>query len=163
MNKKVSYADQYSCRTETKLNYLSAEFFAKYNSTDYPEIENKNNRPYMVILIKIENNTFAIPFRTNVPHNNCYKFKSSTRPTNSVTGLDYTKAVIVNDSSYIGDAARINDKEYIELNSNYHLIIKQFSKFVADYIEFVKGKNSYYTSKRFKFTTLKYFHAELGI
>ncbi len=150
-------------KKDYQLNYLSDEFYAKYNHTDYPEIENKDNRPYMVILIKIENNTFAVPFRTNVPHNNCYKFKNSTRPTNSVTGIDYTKAVIVNESKYIGDDARINDKEYIELNDNYLFIIKKFRKFVTDYIEFANGKKAYYASKKFKFTTLKYFHKELGI
>lgn len=92
-------------------------FIERLHSSDYPEIENKDNRPYIVVLIKIENNTFAVTFRTNVPHNNCYKFKKSTRPTNTVTGLDYTKAVIVNNSKYIGAEARINDMEYL-LNNN---------------------------------------------
>lgn len=153
MNKKKDY----------QLNYLSDTFYAKYNQQNFPEIENKNNRPYMVILIKLENNTFAIPFRTNVPHNNCYKFKTSTRPTDSVTGLDYTKAVIVNNEAYIGSSARINDKEYIELSNNYHFIVKQFKKFVSDYINFTNGKSNYYAAKKFRFTTLKYFHTELGI
>lgn len=146
-----------------QLNYLSAEFYNEYNSDDYPEIENKNNRPYMVVLIKIGNNTFAVPFRTNVSHSNCYKFKKSTRPTNTVTGLDYTKAVIVNDSKYIGAVARINDMEYTELSDNSAFIIKQFKKFVADYITYANGKRNYYAEKKFKYTTLKYFHDELGI
>lgn len=151
MNNKKNY----------KLNYLSSEFFQKYNSIDYPEIENKNNRPYMVILVNIENNTFAIPFRTNIPHNNCYKFKNSSRATQTVTGLDYTKAVIVNEDKYIGEPARIDDKEYVELNKNYSFIIKQFRKFVLDYIQFACGKQTYFASKKFRFTTLKYFHNDL--
>ncbi len=146
-----------------QLNYLSAEFYNRYNNANYPEIENKNNRPYMVLLVKIDDNTFAIPFRTNVPHNNCYKFKNSTRPTSTVTGLDYTKAVIVNDSKYIGDAARINDSEYTELSDNRLFIIRQFRKFVANYIKYATGKNTYYATKKFMYSTLKYFHKELGI
>lgn len=146
-----------------QLNYLSSDFYQKYGTKQYPEIENKDSRPYIVILVKIENNTFAIPFRTNVPHNNCYKFRTSTRPTDSITGLDYSKAVIVNDEKYIGAPARINDKEYIELNRNYDFIIKQFRKFVEDYIRFANGNRSFYAEKKFKFTTLKYFHTELGI
>ncbi len=146
-----------------QLNYLATEFYKKYNNADYPEIENKNNRPYMVLLVKIDENTFAIPFRTNVPHNNCYKFKKSTRPTNTVTGLDYTKAVIVNDDKYIGAAARINDSEYTELSDNRLFIIRQFKKFVADYIKYAAGKNTYYATKKFMYSTLKYFHKELGI
>lgn len=146
-----------------QLNYLSNDFYTHYNSKDFPEIENKQSRSYMVLLIHIGNNTFAVPFRTNVSHNNCYKFKTSTRPTDSITGLDYTKAVIVNEPGYIGAPARINDKEYIELSKNYHFILKQFEKFVSDYIAFVNGKNNYYTAKKFRFTTLQYFHEELGI
>lgn len=144
-----------------KLNYLSAEFYNKYNSVDYPEIENKANRPYMVMLIQIENNTFAIPFRTNVKHNNCYKFKNSSRQTNSTTGLDYTKVVIVNDNKYIGEAARVNDMEYIELDANYHIIIKQFTSFVKGYIKFINGTLNEYQAKNYKYTTLKYFENEL--
>ena len=150
-------------KKDYQLNYLSTEFYNKYSNSEYPEIENKDNRPYMVVLIKIENNTFAVPFRTNVTHNNCYKFKKSTRPTNTITGLDYTKAVIVNNDAYIGEAARINDMEYTELSNNSAFIIKQFTKFVADYISYANGKKNYYASRKFQFTTLKYFHKELGI
>ncbi|MBQ9981676.1 MAG: hypothetical protein IJP18_03820 [Oscillospiraceae bacterium] len=38
-----------------ELKYLTEDFYKKYNSIDYPEIENKKERPYMVMLIKIEN------------------------------------------------------------------------------------------------------------
>ena len=60
---------------EYQLNYLTPLFYEVYNSAKYPEIEHKETRPYMVLLVHIEDNTFAIPFRTNVSHNNCYKFK----------------------------------------------------------------------------------------
>lgn len=146
-----------------KLNYLTDEFYNKYNSGDYPEIENKSNRPYMVMLVQVENNTFAIPFRTNLKHNNCYKFVNSSRPTHTVTGLDYSKAVIINDNKYIGADARINDMEYIELDKNYHIILKQFASFVKNYIKFANGKLNEYQAKKYKFTTLKYFHKELGV
>ena len=146
-----------------KLNYLSKEFYIKYNSIDYPEIENKESRPYMVMLIKIDNNTFAVPFRTNVKHSNCYKFKTSTRPTDTVTGLDYTKAVIVNDDTYIGPTARINDKEYVELDRNFHLIAKAFTAYVKGYIKYASCKKVTYNAQKYKYTTLRYFHAELGL
>ena len=146
-----------------KLNYLSEAFYEKYTSAQFPEIETKHNRPYMVMLIKIDNNTFAVPFRTNIRHSNCYKFKQTTRQTDTVTGLDYSKAVIVNDSAYIGDDARINDKEYDELDRNYYIIIKRFKKYVSGYIDFVNGKSDEYTIKRYRYTTLKYFHSELNI
>jgi protein AbiQ len=153
MNRKKNYS----------LNYLSESFYQKYNVKEYPEMENKRNRPYMVMLITIENNTFAIPFRTNVKHNNCYKFKNSTRTTSSVTGLDYSKAVIVNESSYIGPSARINDKEYDELDSKSYIIITRFKKYLQGYIDFVCGNSNVYKNKQYRYTTLQYFHKELNL
>ncbi|MBD5477351.1 MAG: hypothetical protein HDR18_12390 [Lachnospiraceae bacterium] len=146
-----------------KLNYLSAEFYKQYSTDRYPEIENKENRPYMVLLIKVDSNTFAIPFRTNVKHNNCYKFQNSTRPTESVTGLDYSKAVVINDSIFIGKAARINDDEYTELDMNYHIIIKRFTTYVRGYIKYAEGTLNEYQRFKYRYTTLQYFHKELGI
>lgn len=146
-----------------KLNYLSPEFFQKYGSEKYPEIENKENRPYMVLLVKIDHNTFAIPFRTNIKHNNCYKFRNSTRQTDSITGLDYSKAVIVNDSSYIGEAARVNDAEYIELDANYYIIEKRFTTYVRGYVKYANKALNEYQTLKYRYTTLQYFHKELGI
>ena len=82
--------------------------------------------------------------------------------TNTVTGLDFTKAVIVNDSKYIGLPARINDKEYTELNNRYDFIIDKFKTYLRGYIRFASGK-AFYTAKNYKYTTLRYFNKELGI
>ena len=153
MNKKRKY----------KLNYLSADFYAKYNNKEYPEIENKESRPYAVILLKLDNNTFAIPFRTNIKHNNCYKFKNSTRTTSSVTGLDFTKAVVISKKSYIGESARINDKEYDDLDANFHIIIRKFENYLNGYIKFASGHKAPYNELKYKYTTLRYFHNELNI
>lgn len=146
-----------------KLSYLSSEFFSKYSPNKYPEIENKPTRPYLVMLVKIDNNTFAIPFRTNVKHKFCYRFKNSNRDTKSVTGLDYTKAVIVNNDDYIGDDAIIDNKEYIELNNKYYFIISKFKKYVDGYYKYVHNELNEFEARKYKYSTLKYFHAELGI
>ena len=85
------------------LNKLSVDFYEDFPSDKFPEIENKPLRPYIVFIIEIDNNRFALPFRTNIRHDYCYKFKKTKRPTMSSTGIDFTKAVIVNDDKYIGD------------------------------------------------------------
>ena len=133
------------------------------NCTVLPEIEHKASRPYIVLLIRIAENTFAVPFRTNVRHPYCYKFKNSGRDTSTVTGLDYTKAVIVNDPDYIGDPATIDDREYLELSGKYHFIIKQFSSYVTGYFSYVDGNVNPYNEKKYRFSTLRYFHKELNI
>lgn len=149
--------------TVYSLNRLSAEFYRDYDSTGYPEIENKQNRPYMVLVVKIEKNTFALPLRTNIRHNYGYKFKTSDRETDSCTGIDYTKAVIINDQKYIGDAASINGKEYVEIDRNAHRIIAGFERYLNGYIRFQKNGGTPYDSKRYRYSTLKYFHMELGL
>ncbi len=143
------------------LNYLSKKFYEDYNNKDYPEIETKSNRPYMVLLIQIDDNIFAIPFRTNIRHRYCYKFKNSNRPTDSVTGLDFTKAVIVNCSEYIGEETTIDNKEYIELSNKYHFIIGKFKKYLDGYICYLNGNSTEFNDKKYKFTTLKYFQDAL--
>lgn len=157
------YDQERAMNKKYELKYLTEDFFNNYPTDEYPEIEHKPQRPYMVLLVTIADNTFAIPFRTNIKHNNGYKFKNSSRDTNSDTGLDYTKAVIVNDPSYIGKAAYIDDKEYLELNNKYYFIIKQFTVYVNDYYAYVAGKLDENKAKKYKYSTLRYFHRELHI
>lgn len=146
-----------------RLKYLSDSFYQQYTVQDYPEIEHKKERPYMVFLIKIDENTYAIPFRTNIKHKFCYKFKNSDRNTKSSTGLDYTKAVVVNDESYIGDDATIDNKEYIELNNKYFFIIRQFENYLQGYMKYAKGGANEFETKKYRFSTLQYFHKEIGL
>ena len=146
-----------------ELHYLSDEFYKKYNSYDYPEIEHKAQRPYIVLLLKIDNNTFALPLRTNIKHNSCYKFQYSGRPTESVTGIDFSKAVIVNDKKYIENIAEIDNKEYVELNDRIVFIINKFRTYIRGYYSYANGNANEFQAKKYKYTTLKYFHKELGI
>lgn len=145
------------------LNKLSSDFYNNYDAVTYPEIENKPDRPYMVLVLQIGSNTFALPFRTNIRHSYCYKFSSSGRNTNSVTGIDFTKAVIVNHPNYIGVAATIDNREFVELSNKYHFIINKFTTYLNGYINYAKSGGNEFTAKKYKYCTLKYFHKELGV
>ena len=90
-------------------------------------MELKQSRPFLVLIVKIDGYTFAIPFRTNVRHNYCYKFKKTGRETATNTALDFTKAVIIIDLKYIGVTATIDHDEYIELSSKPFFIIKSLN------------------------------------
>ena len=115
------------------------------------------------MLIQIEDNTFAIPFRTRITHKYSSRFANSSRKTDKSTGLDFTKAVIVNDVKYIGASARVNDAEYSELDINHYVIIRRFKRYVSEYIKYKKGLLPTQVSANYKYSTLKYFHKELGI
>lgn len=146
-----------------EIRCLADAFYKAYPQSKYPEMEKKQNRPFLVLLLRIEGNTFAIPFRTNIRHRYCYKFRNSGRATNSTTGLDYTKAVIVNRSDYIGPLANVDHNEFLELDKHYYWIYSQFSKYVEGYKKYIKDSDNQYMAKRYRYSTLKYFHAELGL
>ena len=87
-------------------------------------METKENRPYVVLLVNINDIKFAIPLRTNIRHRNCYKFETSDRETDSITGIDYSKAVVISKDPYLGKITDINDKEYLELQQRHSLLSK---------------------------------------
>ena len=140
-----------------ELRKLSTNFYASYPENEYPEMEYKTGRPYVVLLVKINSVKFAIPLRTNIRHSYCYKFRTSDRETNSITGIDFSKAVVIEKDEYLGEETNINDREYIELQEKTFFIIKQFKKYVNDYINYRKNGGNEYVAKRYQFSTLKYF------
>lgn len=146
-----------------EIKKLSARFYNSYPELSFPEILHKTDRPYLVLLITIANNKFALPFRTNIRHNSCYKFKSTTRKTNSSTGIDFSKAVIVNNPDYLDSPSRINEKEYTELLINFHRIESKFKTYLNNYINYANGKLSVFEVKKYAYSSMKYFHTELGI
>ena len=88
----------------------------------YTPLYIKTDNSLQTSLIKIKDLTFAIPFRSNVRHDYCHKFKNSTRDTETSTALDFSKAVIIKDEKYLENSASIDKKEYIELNSKFYFI-----------------------------------------
>lgn len=144
-----------------ELRKLSKEFYKAYPHNEFPEMEAKLGRPYVVLLVEINNVKFAIPLRTNIRHSFCYKFKTSDRETKSSTGIDFSKAVVISKDSYLGEKTDINDKEYLELQEKAFFIIKKFKKYVTDYISYKKNGGNEYIAKRYLFSTLKYFDAIL--
>ena len=140
-----------------EIRKLSKEFYKAYPHNEFPEMESKLSRPYVVLLVEINNVKFAIPLRTNIRHSFCYKFKTSDRETKSSTGIDFSKAVVISNDSYLGEKADINDKEYLELQEKAFFIIKKFKKYVTDYISFMKNGGNEYIARRYLFSTLKYF------
>ncbi len=145
------------------LNKLSMDFYTDYNSVKYPEIEFKPSRPYVVMVVEIDGNRFALPLRTNIRHNFCYKFKNTGRDTDSSTGIDFSKAVVVNDQKYIGEPTTIDNKEYVELMNKFYFVIKKFRQYLEGYINYRKNGGNEYVARRYQFTTLKYFDKELGL
>lgn len=140
-----------------ELRELSQHFYEDFPRGRYPEVEAKPSRPCAVLLIRISGILFGIPLRTNIRHRYCYRFRTSDRKTDSSTGLDFTKAVVLLEQRYLGQETTINKKEFIELQDKAYFIVKQFKKYVDDYIEYKKNDGNDYVSRRYRYSTLHYF------
>jgi len=139
------------------LKLLSASFYNKYPSDTYPNILLKDLRPYIVIVVKIEDYNWAIPLRSHVKHNYCYRLKGSGKSSDSA--LDFTKAVIINASTDIEGEPVIDNNEYIDIDSSIEFIITKFRTFIANYIKMCNDSeyNPYAFERIEKYSTLKYF------
>ena len=128
-----------------------------------PQILQKN-RGYGVVSIAINDLIYAIPLRSNLNHTNGFKTISIEIDGQIVwNGLDYSKALIVKSENIETTTFNTrNQEEFDKIQDNKEKIKSEFAKYVSNYIKCVeKGTSS--TDRRFKFTTLQYFHSELGI
>ena len=140
-----------------ELRLLSNDFYKDYPGDKYPELESKNGRPYVVLLVRINDLKFAIPFRTNIKHKYSYTFKSTGRTTKSNTGIDFSKAIVVLKESYLDGKANIDNKEYAELDSKASFIINKFKKYVQNYVTYKTSGGDENIFYKYRYSTLNYF------
>ena len=152
-----------------EIRKLSFEFYKAYPQNQYKEILRKNGRSNDVVLFEIDylaDYYVCVPFRTEMKHNNGYKFKFSARSKNHQSGLDFSKLVIISNSAFIREDSTIVCDEYIEFEKQEDQIHKKLAKYIYDYVEHVKGDVPLHIKqfeRKYHYSTLKYFHKELGI
>ena len=98
--------------------------------------------------------------------NNDYKFKFSDRSKKRESRLDFSKLVIVSKDNYISESSTIDIDEYKEFEKQEVHIHKNLEKYIHDYVEHVNGHILLHIKRferKYKYSTLKYFHQELGI
>ena len=138
-----------------KICILSDKFYRDYPIEKYPELEQKSGRPFLIMLVMILDKLFAIPFRTNIKHKYAYIFKESNRMTYNKTGLDYTKAVLIEKLSYLGRTAIVDNKEFQELNKHFYEIQLGFKRYLLKYY-----KQKKFVNLEKDYSTLQYFHLD---
>lgn len=132
-----------------KLIILSTLFYAKYQGC--PEIMKKSDRPYYCVSVKIDSREFAIPLRHHINHP--YAFI-----TIGERGIDYSKAVLIDDPSYISpDKPRIDSVEWRILQKNENRIFYEFRKYVGQYRRALLHKDNPRSENILRFSTLQYF------
>ena len=119
------------------------------------ETMSKKDRGYGVIPVKIQNITFAIPFRSNMAHKHGFK----TIFHNGVwNGVDYSKAIVITEDDLQPKAFKLrSEAEYQKVKNNKDKIQRQFEKYVNDYVSQAKLGNLP-NLQRFGYTTLVNYH-----
>lgn len=132
-----------------RLIYLSDKFYATYGH--HKEILQKDGRPYACLAVEIDGYRFAIPFRHHIPHK--YAFFTYDR-----CGLDYTKAVVIEDDSMISpEMPLIDQREFNSLKGKDALIesgMRRYYKSLCNALDYPRNPN--YANIR-RFSALKYF------
>ena len=148
---------------------LTEDFYLHYPSPPFTELVSKEQRPYNCLLIQSHYDYFiCIPYRSSITHRYAFKFRKSERSKKTKSGLDYTKTVIIKDSTFISDKDAIVDSdEYSETRQHIDRIVSDATGYVDEYVKYVKGEATDLSEQEFKrkydFSTLQYFHNELGI
>lgn len=152
---------------DSKIYKLSNSFYDYYDSQKYPELLTKVGRGYNIIVLYIENinGLICLPFRSNMNHNIGYRFRHTARSCTHHSGIDFSKLVIINDFSFIGNEILIDTDEYNEFIRHKNKIHKEAIKYINRYRELVLNNltESREFTRKYKYSTLKYFHEFLDL
>ena len=142
---------------------LSTKFYKDYSS--YKEILTNDKRSYNCLILKSKEDYFiCVPFRSEITHKNAYLFKNTKRSQTHKSGLDYTKIILIKDIDYIGTNGLVDNDEYVEMMQNIKQICQEVNEYIDGYINHIENNNeTKQNTKKYKYTTLKYFHEILKI
>ena len=133
--------------------FLSSNFYSDYPHSQFPELEYKSIRPYIMICITVNQHTFALPLRSHICHPYAYITNKAQK-----CGVDFSKAVYISDPKYINNIDRpfIRPDEYQKLIGKEHIIKNKFIKYISDFVDSDKSQDKN-KIRKFKFSTLWYF------
>ena len=123
-------------------------------------------RGYGIVVIEVNDLMFGIPLRTRIKKYRSKRTRFATRVLDSkyVSGLDYGKAVLLTDPSYVSDETfYVKSSEYRTIRDNTFKISKAFGMYVNTYINARKKGLSIVIERDYRFTTLINYHNELGL
>jgi len=135
-----------------KFIFLTNRFYIDYSHCS--EIEQKRERPYAQIYIECNGVNFAIPFRSNIKHSYAYWTDKENR-----AGIDYTKAVVLENDKYIDTTAvpYIRPNEFKALLGKNYNVVTGMAKYIARYKKAKEFPHRPENTRLLKYSTLQYF------
>lgn len=140
--------------------FLSDEFYNAYPAVKYPEIEQKQNRPYIQVYVEIDGIQFAIPLRSDIHHPHVLWTDKANH-----CGVDFSKAVVIKKESYIDMSKQphLRQNEFDALRGKDYRIKTKMQDYIKKYRDAKKDLSKSVNKVLVKYSTLQYFEKELGI
>ncbi|WP_010243752.1 type III toxin-antitoxin system TenpIN family toxin [Acetivibrio cellulolyticus] len=139
--------------------FLNQKFYNQFDEKNYPEIERKLERPYVMLTVNINGVVFGIPLRSGINHPNALWTNKQNH-----CGADYSKAVLIPDDSYIDSRnPYIRPEEHRVLIQKEHQLKIGFDKYINEYKKALKDIHIDRNKLICKYSTLQYYHKELNI
>lgn len=133
---------------------LSEKFYKDYPSDKYEEMMLKENRPYTQVITSVNGLIFAVPLRSEISHPTDVLW--TDKPAKH--GLDFTKAVLILDDSYLSDKrAYIRDKEHKHLLGKEHRVKEKMEKCINNYKKAKENLDEPHNAEYCSYSTLQYF------
>lgn len=140
--------------------FLSQKFYNTYPTSQYPEMEQKQNRPYIQVCVEIDGVQYAIPLRSDIHHPHVLWTDKKNH-----CGVDFSKAVVIKDESYIDLVIEphLRQNEFDALRGKDFKIKSKMVKYIADYKKAKKDLSKPINQMLVKYSTLQYFEKEIGL
>lgn len=140
--------------------FLSQKFYNTYPTSQYPEMEQKQNRPYIQVCVEIDGVQYAIPLRSDIHHPHVLWTDKKNH-----CGVDFSKAVVIKDESYIDLVIEphLRQNEFDALRGKDFKIKSKMEKYIADYKKAKKDLSKPINQMLVKYSTLQYFEKEIGL
>ncbi len=140
--------------------FLSQKFYNTYPISQYPEMEQKQNRPYIQVCVEIDGVQYAIPLRSDIHHPHVLWTDKQNH-----CGIDFSKAVVIKDDSFIDLSIEphLRQNEFDALRGKDYKIKSKMEKYIADYKKAKKDLSKPINQMLVSYSTLQYFEKEIGL
>ena len=140
--------------------FLSKKFYNTYPASQYPEIEQKENRPYIQVCVEIDGVQYAIPLRSDIHHPHVLWTDKEKN-----CGVDFSKAVVIKDEDYIDSVKEphLRQNEFDALRGKDYKIKTKMAKYIGDYKKAKNDLSKPINQTLVKYSTLQYFEKEIGL
>lgn len=132
--------------------FLTQKFFDDYKNC--PEIEQKQNRPYVLVRIVVNGIPFGVPMRSNIHHRHVL-WTDEERG----AGLDFSKTVVLHKAEYVdkSNTPHIRKNEFEALRGKEHIVKQQLQRYIHNYKRAKKRLDVPRNHTLCAYSTLQYF------